>query len=232
MGGWESQHLPHNVRVRRVLLSSVIFAFTFACATAKVDMNEPRRVVGTENAVRFDAEIVGDEVRNGGHVPITYVITNQRTEPIAVADLIPESSYDPETQTITVGIGSEVPGMMLLPRLLVIAPGEKKTFTTSARLALALPRQLDPRGGSPVLQLRLKLNFLGDTSGGFQALIGIPERSIGDPALADALFPLWLERNEVIYTNSVPMRWKSIQEPADAASRPAAPRRRPPPGSQ
>lgn len=208
------------------MLSAVLVVFTVGCATAKVDMNEPRRVVGTENAIRFDAEIAGEEVRNGAQVPVTYVITNQRTVPIAVADLIPETSYDPETQTITVGIGSEVPGMMLLPRLLVIGPGEKKTFTTAARMAFALPR-LDPRGGAPVLQLRLKLNFLGDTSGGFQALIGIPEKSIGDPVLADALFPLWLERNEVIYTNAVPMRWRTLQEPADAP-RPAPVRRRRP----
>lgn len=189
-------------------------------------MDEPRRVVGTQNSVRFDAELVGDEVRSGGHVPITYAITNQRSESIAVADLIPETSYDPETQTITVGIGSEVPGMLLLPRLLVIAPGEKKTFTTSARMALALPRRLDAKPTSPVLQLRLKLNFLGDTSGDFQTLIGISERSIADPKLADALFPLWLERNEVVYTNTVPMRWKTLQDPADA-SRPAPVRRKP-----
>jgi hypothetical protein len=189
-------------------------------------MEEPRRVVGTQNSVRFDAELVGEEVRNGGHVPITYAITNQRSESIAVADLIPETSYDPETQTITVGIGSEVPGTLLLPRLLVIAPGEKKTFTTSARV-VALPRRIDANSTSPVLQLRLKLNFIGDTSGDFQTLIGIPERGIADSKLADALFPLWLERNEVVYTNAVPMRWKTTQEPVDA-SRPAPVRRRRP----
>jgi hypothetical protein len=190
-------------------------------------MDEPRRVVGTQNAVRFDAELVGEDVQSGGHVPITYVITNQRSEPIAVADLIPETSYDSETQTITVGIGSEVPGTMMLPRLLVIAPGEKKTFTTSARMTMALPRRLGDNPTAPVLQLRLKLNFLGDTSGAFQTLIGIPEKSIADPKLADALFPLWLERNEVVYTNAVPMRWKTFQDPSDA-SRPAPARRRRP----
>lgn len=212
--------------VKRVLLSTALFAGAFACATAKVDMEEPRRVVGTVNAVRLDAEIAGEQMRPGERVAISYEITNQRSEPIAVADLIPEVSFDAETHTVTVGIGSEVPGMMLLPRLLVIAPGERKTFATSAGMAFVLPRPLGSRGASPVLHLRLKLNFLGDTSGDFQTLIGIPEKSIADPKLADALFPLWLERNEVVYTNAVPMRWTTLPQPPSSGTAPVR-RRRP-----
>jgi hypothetical protein len=194
--------------VKRALLALLAINIV-ACATTKpVDMNEPRRVVGTENAVRIDAEIIGEEVQNGAHVPITYSITNERQVPIAVADLIPTTSFDPETQTITVAIGSEVPGMATVPRLIVVEPGETKTFNTMARLVFALPRSSDAHRMAPVTDLRLLVNFLGDTSGDFQKLIGIPERAIADPELAESLFPLWLERNEVVFTNSVPMRWK------------------------
>jgi hypothetical protein len=209
--------------MRRVLASVAFLACAAACSTANVNMDEPRRVVGTENAVRIDAEISGEEVQNGAHVPITYVITNQRPTAIAIADLIPVTAYDPETQTITVDIGSEVPGLSLLPRLISIGPGEKKTFSTMARVVFALPRNTDAHLADPRTELRLRVNFLGDTSGAFQQLIGIPERAITDPKLADELFPMWLERNEVVYTNSIPMRWKgtgdSLETPRTAPVR-------------
>jgi hypothetical protein len=212
--------------MRRLLGSAVLLLCATSCATTNVNMDEPRRVVGTENAVRIDAEILGEEVQNGAHVPITYVITNQRTTAIAIADLLPTTAYDPETQTLTVDIGTEVPGNTLLPRLISIAPGEKKTFNTMARMVFALPRNSDAHRAAPVAELRIRVNFLGDTSGGFQQLIGIPERSIADPKLADELFPIWLERNEVVYTNAVPMRWKGTGEETETP-RPAPVRRRP-----
>lgn len=211
----------------KILVGAAGFLFLAACATAPVNMNEPRRVVGTENAVRVDAEISGDELQNGAQVLITYEITNQRAQAIAVADIIPETTYDPETRMMTVGIGSEVPGEVLLPRLVSIGPGEKKAFSTKARVAFALPRTISARTAQPHAELRLKVNFLSDTSGGFEELIGITEKGIVNPELADALFPIWLERNEVVYTNAVPMRWKAMQDPSGSA---AVPSRTPPPG--
>jgi len=214
--------------VKRFLASAALLLITAGCATtAKVDMNEPRRVVGTENAVRVDAEITGEELQNGAHVPITYVITNQRPNAIAIADLIPMTGYDEETQMITVSIGSEVPGTTLLPRLISIAPGEQKTFSTSARIVFVLPQSDGARRLAPRAGLRLRVNFLGDTSGGFQQLIGIPERAIADSKLADELFPLWLERNEVVFTNAVPMRWKGTSTGAEGVRPPSLRRPRP-----
>ncbi len=212
--------------MKRLLVSAALLVCVVSCATTNINMDEPRRVVGTENAVRIDAEIIGEEVQNGAHVPITYVITNQRTTAIAIADLIPTTAYDPETQTLTVDIGTEVPGNTLLPRLISIAPGEKKTFNTMARMVFALPRNADAHRAAPITELRIRVNFLGDTSGGFQQLVGIPERGIADPKLADELFPIWLERNEVVYTNAVPMRWKGTGEETETP-RPTPARKRP-----
>lgn len=185
-----------------IMLSLLFFA---ACSSAPpVNMTAPRRVVGTESSVRIDAEI-SEEMHAGGAVAISYVITNQRETAIAVADVVQETAFDRETRTMTVSIGAEVPGETVLPRLVRIGPGEKKSFTTTARMArVIIPASPDPRVVNRTL-LRLKLNFLGDTAP-FAELIGIPVKSIADKQRADALFTPWLERNEVLYTNAIPVR--------------------------
>jgi len=192
-------------------------------------MSEPRRVVGTESAVRIDAEI-SHEMRPGSPVTITYQITNQRDAAIAVADILPETSFDRETRMVTVSIGSEVPGATLLPRLVRIGPGETKGFSTIARVAQLIPTQsADPNVANTTL-LRLKVNFLGDTAP-FTELLDIPEKAVADAKRADELFAPWLERNEVIYTNAVPVKVTGLRPPAasNPATSPAstpAPRRR------
>jgi hypothetical protein len=206
-------------RLRVLPLFFVVAAI--GCATAPpVDMDEPRRVVGTESSVRVDAEVVGEELRAGVPLPITYEITNQRDEEIAIADILPETTYDAESNTLTVNIGSEVPGSTLLPRLIAIAPGEKKTFSTSARLAgLATKPTANPQR-RPSLELRLKVNFLGNTEG-FEDLIAMTQKAVGDAKRADEVFPVWLERNEAVYTNAIPMRW--MGRAVDATNAPPPP---------
>jgi hypothetical protein len=168
-------------------------------------MEEPRRIVGTEEGIRVDAQVIGDQIRPGAKIPLTYEITNMRSAAIAIAELVPVTSYDGETTMFTVEIGSEVPGNELLPRLVEIGPGQTQTFHIVANIQHIMP----PRSLAtplPDASFRLKVNFLSDTQP-FRALIGIQERAVADSALADALFPLWLERNEIVYTNSIPMRW-------------------------
>ncbi len=194
--------------MRKLTLAAALLLLT-ACATTvsstkPVDQNEPRRVVGTENEVRVDAEIFGEVLQRSVAIPVKYDVTNGRKAAIAIADIVPVTSYDSDTQTVTVDIGSEVPGQMLLPRLIRINPGEKKSFNTIARVNIMLPSE------TPVTRIpraiRLRISFLGDTAQ-FEQLIAIPERGVYDPKLADELFPKWLERNETIYTNALPMHW-------------------------
>ena len=215
--------------MKRGISSSALLLLLTGCATTQaVNMAEPRRIVGTENAVRVDAQVSADHVAPGAHIPITYEITNQRETAIAVAELIPETTYDAESRMFTVSIGSEVPGNTMLPRLILIGPGEKKSFSSLARLLyVAPPRTADPLVRSAPAEFRLKLNFLGDPEP-FRKLIGISEVAVSDSKLADELFPLWLERNEVVYTNAIPMRWmaRARSEFGDAPERRSPGRRR------
>src|SRR5216684_52359 len=95
----------------RTLSAGAVALTLWSCASSSptVDLNESRRVVGTDNDVRVDAEVWGDRLASSIAVPIKYDITNLRSGSIAVAELIPITSYDPETQIVTVSIGSEVP---------------------------------------------------------------------------------------------------------------------------
>jgi len=209
--------------VIRIRPSILVLVFLTACSSSAVNMSEPRRVVGTESLVRVDAEI-SDAIRTGAPIGITYEITNQRTTAIAVADILPETTFDPETRTATVNIGSEVPGAVLLPRLVKIAPGEKKSFSTTARLTRMLPAQsADPQRNETTL-LRLKVNFLGDTAP-FAELIDIPEKAVADSKRADELFAVWLEKNEAVYTNAVPVQVTAARPGPDADASQRSPRR-------
>jgi hypothetical protein len=209
--------------VRYSILAAAIFLLA-ACSTtlrtSPVNQDEPRRVVGTDNDVRVDAEIFGDQLGSSVTIPLKYDVTNSRKLAIAIADMVPETNYDEETQTVTVNIGSEVPGAMLVPRLISIAPGQKKSFSTVARVNILVP------SGTPVSRIpramRLKVNFLDDTTQ-FEHLIAMTEKGINDPKMADELFPKWLERNETVYTNALPMRWTMPQQ--DEAPAPARRRR-------
>jgi len=204
-------------------LAPLLLLLAAACATAPVNMKEPRRLVGTDNDVRIDAEIIGDQLSPSARLPIKYDITNNRATPIAVAELIPETTYDPETQTVTITLGAEVPGEQFLPRLTVIAGGAKKSFSSNAAVKIVMPGGPNPFMRFPNA-MRVKLNFLGDPKP-FRALIDIPERAVHDPKLAAEIFPKWVEGNESVYTNALPMRWAGMVMLDDSATPAEQPRR-------
>jgi hypothetical protein len=213
---------------------AVIVLFAAACnSTAppapattpgKINMKEPRRMVGTENDVRVDAELYGEEMIQGSSIAIKYEITNQRATPILIADLIAQSNYDPDTRTVTIDIGSEIPGEELLPRLIAIPSGERRTFNTGAHISIPIvpnsPWTPKPRA------LQLRVSFLGDPAP-FVKLVDIPERSVRDKKLADELFPKWVERNETVTTNALPMRWQGPRTTGIEDTPPARRRRGP-----
>ncbi|MEA2342796.1 MAG: hypothetical protein QOF63_965 [Thermoanaerobaculia bacterium] len=197
---------------------------TPATAPGKINMKTARRMVGTENNVRVDAEIYGEDMRQGSSIAIKYEITNQRSTPILVADLIAQSNYDPDTRTVTIDVGSEIPGEEFLPRLISIPSGERRTFNAGANINIRMPAN-SPWTPKP-RALQIRVNFLGDPAP-FAMLVGIPERAVRDKKLADDLFTKWVERNETVTTNALPMRWQDTRSSGMDDSVPARRRRGP-----
>src|SRR5688572_24426917 len=94
---------------------------TLSAAAASINMDDPRRALGRENDVRVDAQLATDTVAPGTPVAVTFQIQNLTSENIAIADKVTSASYDPETRTIMVTIGSEVP-QENMPPVTVIKP--------------------------------------------------------------------------------------------------------------
>lgn len=194
-------------RSLRFLLTAAVLVAAGCATTRPVDMKEPRRLVGTENGVRLDAQITTEQLSPASSIAVSYDVTNERQAPIAVADLVPQGTYDPDSQTVTITFGSEVPGYSFLPRLIVIPPGAKKSFSARANVNVpAVGNSVAGSFGRYPNGLQVKLHFLDDLQP-FQKLIGIDEKAVHDPKLADALLPKWLEHNETVLTNVLPMRW-------------------------
>lgn len=216
----------------RQCVAVLAVAFLAACASttpstskSKIDMKEPRRVLGNDAGVRIDAMVYEDELSETTAIPITYEVTNHRKAPILIADLIPASSYDGDTQTVTIDLGSEVPGENFLPRLILIAPEESKTFSTVAHSRITTLPGASPWIPRPSL-VRLRLNFLTDAKP-FQELIGITQKGVYDPKLAADLFPKWVDGNETVLTNPLPMHWRGTSRQPSSLGPIAEPPHRP-----
>ncbi len=195
-----------------------------AAKPGSIDMKEARRMVGTENSVRVDAEIYGEDLVQGTSISIKYDITNQRSTTILIADLLPQTTYDPDTRTITIDIGTEIPGEEFLPRLVSIPSGARRSFNTGAHISIRVPEN-SPWSPKP-RALQLRVNFLSDPAP-FVKLIDIPERAVRDRELAAELFPKWVDRNETVTTNALPMRWQNARKTGLDETPPPQRRRRP-----
>lgn len=186
------------------------------CATGGVDMDEKSRVLGFENGVRVDAQFYG--MTGSGRsatISVIYEVENQRSTPIAFAEMVPVSSFDSENGIFSVIVGSEVPGSELLPRLIEIKPGERVSFSTSARLVIDL---IDSQvGGLPPREVRLKVAYLENVEP-FRELIGIPEVAVRDPRRADELFMPWVETTRTVTTNAVSLGAGSLRNRAPERS--------------
>jgi len=209
------------LKICRFAAAASVAVFAVACASNKPaqpaaspttaaapahaqNLAEERSIIGTENGVRIEAHVRGEVLKEASNVNINYDVINDRSTPVAIADIVPVSSYDPEQRTVTLEIGSEVPGQQYLPRLVVIPAGARKSFSAAAHMGVVHPN--DAAFSRPPNALRVKVNFLGDTKP-FEKLIGLQEKAIRDPQLANELFPQWVERNEIVITNTLPMHW-------------------------
>lgn len=194
---------------RTASIASLLVLLAGCASGTGVDPDEPRRLVGRSGEVRLDAQLFAENLRPGTTVRIVWEVTNGRETPIAIAELVPAASYEPETRTVTVELGSEVPGNEMLPRLVRLAPGEKQGFSGGVRIP-SIPEASAPQRKIP-RELRIRLSYLSETAP-FESLIGIPERAIRSAELADELFEQWVEATRTVTTNSLPIEWRGAAE--------------------
>lgn len=189
------------------LVAAIVLLYTAAANASGVDVKDPRHALGREDDVRVVAQLYQDTISSSSPLNVTYQIENFTTAPVAVADKICNVSYDAETQTVTLSIGSEIPSDGVMPHVTTIPPGQKKTLTSGGVVSVAVPNVRSPFVVVP-RYVQIKVNVLRDV-GPFQELIAGQSRTSLPQHLTDQQFDQWIEANDVILLNSIPVRWKS-----------------------
>lgn len=211
---------------RKILPSAFLFAIPLLAGCGSTDVASApsqARLMGREADVRIDARLSTVDIGPGEKIAIHYEIENLRTAPIAIADLIPELTFDPDTGVITVVVGAEVPGNEFLPRLDVLRSGERRSFSRGVNMNVGPTVRVAPHS------LRIRLVYLNDIDP-FDTLVEMDEKAVHDPSLADALFLPWVDSVRFVLTNQVPVHWKrrGLRSAAEDAGSPRTRRPRPP----
>lgn len=196
------------------ILSLTLLSCTTADAPLTVDLKDAYRFAGTSSGVRVDARIVSAGA-SGLPFNLVYEVENRRSEPIAIAPGSTVASFDSREGIITVRLGAEIPELdeMIVTTIL---PGERKRFTAVARAQWAAPA--DPRLRTAARMVRLKLNFLRGLEG-FK--VREQDRERYAIAVDDAALPRWLESNESLLTNTLPIGWTAGAQSLTSFPRPS-----------
>ena len=190
-----------------------------AAGAADIDMDDPRRAVGREDDVRIHAQLLRDTVSPGTPIGVTYQIENLTSSTVAIADKVADASYDEDSRTITVGIGSEVPVDGAMPHMVTIAPGEKKTMRAAAIPMFSAATMRGPYTIAPRF-VQVKVTILRNLAPFADLIRNQPETRTGQQ-LSDELFDRWLEGSDTIFLNVLPVGW-SPRDPSanvDASQR-------------
>jgi len=175
-------------------------------AAAHVDMNDPRRALGRDGDVRVDAELAQDAIAPNAPLSVTYQIQNFSNRPIAIADKITDTDFDPDSMTLTLSIGAEIPPGTQLPHLAIVNPGEKRVLTTGALVHVAVPNVRTQWTAVP-RYVQVKVTVLKDVSA-FAKLIEQQQKSATVVAFPSDLFERWVEASDSIMLNTIPVYWK------------------------
>jgi hypothetical protein len=191
--------------------TSVLTAASFAAVleAAGIDMDNPHRATGREGDVRVDAQLSVNSVTPGSPIGVVFQIRNLSGSAVAVAERESDASYDQDTRTVTVAVGSEVPPDGNMPRMVLIRPGESRLLRASATPMLNAAAIRQSMGGAP-RYVRIKVAIMRDVQP-FQALIDRPARE--RQPLPDHLFEKWFECNETILLNAIPVEFVPARAP-------------------
>lgn len=202
-----------------LFLVSISLTFAAAANAASIDMSDPRRALGREGDVRVDAQLVRDTVTPGTPIGVTYQIQNLSESTVAIAAKVSDASYDEDTRTITLAIGSEVPPDGNMPHMVVIKPGETKVLTTAATPTLKAVSGSIAKFAATPRYVQLKVAILRDLQP-FEQLIASQDGR-AKRRLSDELFEKWFESNDTIFLNAVPVDYVPPR-PGDAESNSSA----------
>jgi hypothetical protein len=200
------------------LLASIVLVHAAAAHAASIDMDDPRRALGREGDVRVDAQLTRDTVSPGTPIGITYQIQNFSKESVAVAARIADASYDEDSRTVTIAIGSEVPPDGTMPQMTIIAPGEKKVFRSAATPSLSAAALRGTLAVAP-RYVQVKVAVMRDMKP-FLPLIQAQAGNARGQRLTDEQFEKWFECNDTILLNALPVQYSPVRESvADTESR-------------
>jgi len=186
------------------VLAATAMLVAGAAAAAHVDMNDPRRALGRDGDIRIDAELAQESVTANRPLTVTYQIENMSNHTIAIADKIADTDFDPDSGTITLAIGSEIPPNQM-PHLVTISPGEKRVLTTGALLHVAVPN-VRTRWTAVPRYVQVKVTVLRDVAP-FAKLMGMTSRAVPVAFPAD-MFDHWVEASDSILLNTIPVYWQ------------------------
>jgi hypothetical protein len=189
---------------RIAVVMAVTLLTSAAVRAAHVDFKDPRRALGREDDIKVDAEIAQDTLSAGSPISVTYQIENLTLSPIAIADKVSDASFDPDSQTITVSIGAEIP-QATMPHLAMIPPGQTRVFRTGAMAQVVVPNPRSPWAQVP-RYVQITVNVLRDVSP-FADLIAQQSRSAVPPPLPNDLFDKWVDSVSSVELNALPVRW-------------------------
>ena len=186
------------------LVASLILIHAAAAGAASIDMGDPKRSLGRAGDVRIDAQLVRDTVSPGAPIGITYQIQNLSDAPVAVAAKVSDASYDGDTRTITLAVGSEVPPDGNMPQMVVIVPGEKKVLQAAATPKLSAQAMRSQFALTPRF-VQIKVAIMRNVEPFAQLIASQDGRS--KRRLSDELFEKWFECSDTIFLNSVPVEF-------------------------
>jgi len=187
-----------------VVAAMAAMVVSAAVHAATIDMNDPLRAKAREDNVRIDAQLLSDTVSPGSPIGVTWQIQNLTAAPVAVDTKHVAATYDPDSLTITLAIGSEVPDDGNMPAMVVIAPGESKVFTGGANAAIS-PAAVRAMNGAP-RYVQVKVSILRDIE---RFLPLIQSHSARPQRLSDELFEQWFESADTIFLNTLPVMWSA-----------------------
>lgn len=194
----------------RIAVAAAVFLLISSSAhAAGVDFKDPRRALGREDNIRVDAQMLQDTVSPGTAISVTYQVENLSEAPIAIADKVADASFDPDSQTITVSIGAEIPPGAAMPHLSTIAPGQTRTFRIGATPQMTVANSKSPWAHVPRF-VQIVVNVLRDL-GPFMNLLAQQAQSTTPPVLPNGLFDTWVASNASVELNVLPVRWSDIR---------------------